>query len=78
MFFRLLLFALLVYLALKVWRLLSGFWVSERPRVKGTPRQQHPPLDLEGKDVEEAKYREIDDSKGSDHGEVRSAPKKSG
>ncbi|MDZ7295523.1 MAG: hypothetical protein ONB14_08905 [candidate division KSB1 bacterium] len=67
MLFRVLLLALLAYLALRVWRLLAGFFTSQRPPVKGAGRQPNPPLDLEGKDVEEAKYREVnDDSAGRD------------
>ncbi|MCR4438631.1 MAG: hypothetical protein QHJ34_05165 [bacterium] len=59
LFFRLLLIALLIYLAVKVWRSLSALFGSDRMEVRGAQRRGKPPLDLEGKDVEDAKYREI-------------------
>ncbi len=62
MFFRALLIALLVYLAIKVWRLLVTLISSSRPPVRGSQQSRHAPLDLEGKDVEDAKFREIDEA----------------
>jgi len=61
MLFRLLLIALLVYLAVKVWRLLTALFGAGQPSVKGPRQRSNPPLDLEGKDVEDAKFREIDE-----------------
>lgn len=60
---RLLLIVLLIYLAAKVWRSLSALFGSDRREVRGTQRRPKPPLDLSGKDVEDAKYREIHESR---------------
>ncbi|MBC7186628.1 MAG: hypothetical protein H5U38_06300 [Calditrichaeota bacterium] len=74
-FLRLLLIVLLIYLAVKVWRSLSALFGSGRTEVRGTQRRPRPPLDLSGKDVEDAKYREIDDSRppGEDDQSERSS-----
>ncbi|MGQ9559013.1 MAG: hypothetical protein ACUVTG_03040 [Candidatus Oleimicrobiaceae bacterium] len=61
MLFRALLIVLLIYLAIKVWRLLVALVASSRPPVQGSRQSRHAPLDLEGKDVEDAKFREINE-----------------
>lgn len=58
MLFRLIFWALVVFLA---FRLIRNLIAPPRPRtkVKGTPGSK--PLDLSDKDVEDANYREIRD-----------------
>ena len=59
MFFRLIITSFLVYLG---YRLFKGLRTSEpdKSSVRGKPKKE--PLDLQNSDVEDAQFKEIDDS----------------
>jgi len=57
MFIRLILWALIVYLAYQLVRMVFNRPRQSRPSIKGKRNSQ--PLDLTGLDVEDAKFEEI-------------------